>query len=624
MLLRHREKLWLLLLLVLAAGIRFYNLDYKSLSIDETIGSYYAREPLARIVIMTINDVHPPLFYLVHHFWLQVFGPSEWAIRSLSILFALGSLVLIYLLARQLFSASVAWISALLLTLSPWHIWISQNGRSNSMLIFLVLLSTLFLFRLLQDPQKRWFVWYGITTLLALLTHYFAFMIWAAQTLYVVWQKPDLKRVSSGWWQTQLAVCLGYSVWLPFMISQFVTKTRPMYKVFTVQFVETLFHYLNPYAAVPAAALFFTSMVLMILLFGLGLYRAKGHFLLSSASGRDPVTAFTHYGLMAGFCLAIIVNLVMAFHYDLSRTMPILLKHLSLNLPGIYASSLKPYHLEQLHSLQLSFVAAAVISCLALLCLWALLRFNQISRSPTLDIPVQLSLLRFSLTMLIVPLLLAGLLSLKSPYLLLRNMVVVLPFYTLIVALAISHLKPYARAVAVATVVLLSVLSFSHYENWYRKDDWRSVAETIKTHRGASDVVLLDHLFAKKPLYYYGVESHRPLRRSELSGFLRELKGDLWIVRSYQNDWCAVDSAGKYLTQVEEWSFSGSTNPDDLFPIEGRLVLLHYQHKSGSAGTDQTLLGPSDRQRSSASTSQGPSPALPYLANQGWGKKLFK
>lgn len=575
------------LLLLLAAGLRVYHLDYKSLSIDETIGAYYAREPVPRIFIMTINDVHPPLFYLVHHAWIQVFGETESGLRSISILFALASLLVLYKVTQRLFSSLTALFSVLLLAISPWHIWVSQNARSNSMLLFLVLLSTYCFIRMLQTPARRWFLFYGIVTLAALLTHYFAFMIWISQILFVIGASAALRKPESGWWQTQFAIGLGYSIWLPFMISQFLTKTRPMYKTFSIRFIETLFNYLNPYAAVASTMLFVVGMAMMIGLAGYGLYRTRRLYINNVAIKPMSITRHEDSGLSLAFGLAILANIFMAFYFNLSRTLPILLHQLLINASTIYASSIKPYHLEQLHSLRTSFLLAAAINAIGLIGLRILSRRRFARIDPSTDARPT-SYFHFFAVMMIAPLLLAGLFSLKSPYLLLRNMVILLPFYVMILAFALTQVKLVPRLVLASSICLLALVSYAHFEQWYCKDDWRSVAQTLKNNLDSNEVVLLDHLFAKKPLYYYGVESHRPLRRSELPEFLHELKGDLWILRSYQNDWCVVDSIPKYLIPDGEWSFQGSTNPDDLFPIEGHLTLYHFR-----LGTNQSFPIPS-------------------------------
>jgi len=235
-----------------------------------------------------------------------------------------------------------------------------------------------------------------------------------------------------------------------------------------------------------------------------------------------------------------------------------------------------------LHSLRTSFLLAAFLNAIGLIGQHILSRrrFARIDLSADARQP---SYFHFFTVIMIAPLLLAGLFSLKSPYLLLRNMVILLPFYTMILAFALMQLKVIPRMVIASSICLLAMISYAHFERWYCKDDWRSVAQTLKNNLGSNEVVLLDHLFAKKPLYYYGIESHRPLRRSELPEFLHELKGDLWILRSYQNDWCVVDSIQKYLMPDGEWSFQGSTNPDDLFPIEGHLKLYHFRFKTNAS-----------------------------------------
>lgn len=575
----QKTRILLIFLLILGAGIRLYHLDYKSLSIDETIGAFYAQEPAPRIWIMTINDVHPPLFYLVHHVWLQIFGSSEMATRSISVFFALLTVIVLYLLARRLFNSVTALTAVLLLVFSPWHIWISQNGRSNAMLLFLICSSSLFLLQVLQSRQKRWYILYGITTLLAILTHYFAFMIWAAQCIFVSIYAPTHRRLASTWQQVNLAVLLGYFVWLPFMISQFMTKTRPMYKVFSVQFLKNLFDYLNPYAAVPYPGLFYAGAAVMLSLFVYGLLQSKRTQIQITFVRNGQIEPKIKKRLLLGFGTAVLLNLIGALYFNVNRTLPILIKQILQN-SSIYATSIKPYHLDQLHSLQTCFLAAAIIGLLIMLGIWGVVRFSANSATAlknTGSVPT----VSFFLLMLLMPLALAALLSLKSPYLLLRNMVIILPFYLMIVAHGTMQLPLRWRWPAALALLLITFFSLTNYEAWYQKDDWRSAADFIKKNHHPQDTVLLDHLFGKKPLYYYGVESHRPLRRGEWAGFLNQLHGDLWILRSYRNDWCVMDSTEKYLTRTGEWSFTGSTNPDDLIPVDGKLLLIHY-HQSAA------------------------------------------
>ncbi|MBB5373831.1 glycosyltransferase family 39 protein [Acidocella aromatica] len=60
------------------------------------------------------GDVHPPLYFWVLDAWRQVFGPSWFAARALSVLFTLGGLALLACLAE---AAAIPVLSALALTL---------------------------------------------------------------------------------------------------------------------------------------------------------------------------------------------------------------------------------------------------------------------------------------------------------------------------------------------------------------------------------------------------------------------------------------------------------------------------------------------------------------------------
>ena len=104
---KTKQGIILFLILLLAAGLRCYHLAYKSISIDEAIGGLYAIEPLHRVLVLTINDVHPPLFYIVHHFWIELFGWTEPALRGISVFFALLSVIALYFLGKLLFNRKV-------------------------------------------------------------------------------------------------------------------------------------------------------------------------------------------------------------------------------------------------------------------------------------------------------------------------------------------------------------------------------------------------------------------------------------------------------------------------------------------------------------------------------------
>lgn len=124
-----RPVILLLVILALALGLRLYRLDAQSLWNDEGTSVALAQRDLATITRNAANDIHPPLYYYLLHFWVGAAGISEFAVRALSA--ALGTLVVAatYALTRKLASAKAALLAALIAAVSPFQVYYSQEAR---------------------------------------------------------------------------------------------------------------------------------------------------------------------------------------------------------------------------------------------------------------------------------------------------------------------------------------------------------------------------------------------------------------------------------------------------------------------------------------------------------------
>src|SRR5512136_2567416 len=99
-----KRALWsLAAILILAAAARFFQLDAQSFWNDEGTSARVAERSLPLITAAAIGDIHPPLYYYALHFWRGIFGESEFALRSLSAVFGITLVWLIYLLGAGLF-----------------------------------------------------------------------------------------------------------------------------------------------------------------------------------------------------------------------------------------------------------------------------------------------------------------------------------------------------------------------------------------------------------------------------------------------------------------------------------------------------------------------------------------
>ena len=121
--------LFLVLILALAAGLRFVELGAQSLWADEGNSAALATRSFAQISQDAANDIHPPLYYWLLRIWAQAFGHSEIALRSLSAVTGVLLILAVAELGRLLFNDAVGIGAGFIAALSPFQVYYSQEAR---------------------------------------------------------------------------------------------------------------------------------------------------------------------------------------------------------------------------------------------------------------------------------------------------------------------------------------------------------------------------------------------------------------------------------------------------------------------------------------------------------------
>ncbi|MEG4120174.1 glycosyltransferase family 39 protein [Microcoleus sp. N9_B4] len=117
---------------------------------------------------------HPPLYFLLARWWMQQFGSSLTASRSLPAILSLLSLPLMYALAQELFASNLAALLATaLLALSPFDTLFAQTARQYSLLTATVIGSSWLLLRAVRLRGWQDWVFYSLAIALGFYTHPF-------------------------------------------------------------------------------------------------------------------------------------------------------------------------------------------------------------------------------------------------------------------------------------------------------------------------------------------------------------------------------------------------------------------------------------------------------------------
>jgi uncharacterized membrane protein len=156
-------------ILVLALAVRVWRLQAQSLTMDEVYELSVAKQSLGAILVTL--DGFPPLYHLLLYWWLRVFG-SDQSARWLSVLIGCLTVVVMWKLGRRLGGSLVGWASALLLAISPLHVWYSQEARAYALYLWCATLAMWLFFRAHATDAPRDWAWYGAAILAGLYTHY--------------------------------------------------------------------------------------------------------------------------------------------------------------------------------------------------------------------------------------------------------------------------------------------------------------------------------------------------------------------------------------------------------------------------------------------------------------------
>ncbi len=117
---RARAAAEIVIALVVASGIflRFYT--HSALWLDEALTVDRSSLPVRDIATSLKQDGAPPLYYYLLHYWMDLFGQSDLAIRSLSGVIGVATLPVAWFAANRFGGRIAAWVTLVLLASAPY------------------------------------------------------------------------------------------------------------------------------------------------------------------------------------------------------------------------------------------------------------------------------------------------------------------------------------------------------------------------------------------------------------------------------------------------------------------------------------------------------------------------
>jgi hypothetical protein len=226
----HRQEVAVAVIIIVGLAARLYNADY-NFDGDEVFSARLADNRLSEVIAQSLTDrPHPPLYYIMLHFWISAFGTSEVAVRSLSVFFSGGFLVTSYILLRYLVSQWAALGALLFLAISPFFVYYGLQARPYSLIAFLSSVNLLMYMRFMEraSDRRRLIIW-AVSCALLIYSQYLAALVIGLEILVALMYLPS-GRLRMAAFGAGAVLCIVPWV-MACMGSSFRTGTDPLGQV---------------------------------------------------------------------------------------------------------------------------------------------------------------------------------------------------------------------------------------------------------------------------------------------------------------------------------------------------------------------------------------------------------
>jgi len=192
--------------------------------IDEGISVGIAGHPLAHLPSLLREDGSPPLYYLLLHVWMRLWGRGEVATHALSLIFALLAVPAAYWGAASLFDRRTGIYCTVLAAGVPFLTAYAQETRMYSLLLLLSLIVSASFVHVFVLRRRRYLPVFALSLSAALYTHNWAlFLGVAAFAAFLVCARAATVDRRGLWRDGAIgfgAVAVLYLPWLPTLLYQ--------------------------------------------------------------------------------------------------------------------------------------------------------------------------------------------------------------------------------------------------------------------------------------------------------------------------------------------------------------------------------------------------------------------
>lgn len=214
--------IWIVsILLFIKLFLSLLYINYNPIDLDEPFSIFHSQNSLSGLFEIFKNENNPPLHFILLHFWQNLFGIEPFAVRTLSLLFSILTIPVLWKIGKTFFNERVSIIVILLFIFSDFHHYHGIEARTYSLFVLEFSILIYFLLKTFNSKENlslKHFIFLGLINGLLFYTHYiFPLILLAECLLFLIFiRRFNVKQLVI----TALIFVLSILPWMPILLGR--------------------------------------------------------------------------------------------------------------------------------------------------------------------------------------------------------------------------------------------------------------------------------------------------------------------------------------------------------------------------------------------------------------------
>jgi mannosyltransferase len=257
-------------LILVAANLIMKGLFLSSNSIagDEPFSIYIAQMDILSIINQLSTGNNPPLYEILLHFWIKLFGISPWAVRLPSLLFSSATVLFVYLIGKSFLNIRVGIFAAVIFIFSNYHTLFAHEARVYAMTGMLTAMSMYIYLKSITPGKthKRDWTFLILINILLIYSHYFGFFVLAIQLIHLITHKKLIKSLWKPFLLVYGAIAVAYLPNINILLGRFMDSSSKGTWIKPPDGIETLYNMLWSFSNTPVVTVIAITILLTALI----------------------------------------------------------------------------------------------------------------------------------------------------------------------------------------------------------------------------------------------------------------------------------------------------------------------------------------------------------------------